>query len=164
MAVPSESSAEAEVHRIQDVLHDVDGPPARLRQALLRLRLLGPLPVEVLRRTLVGKSVSSLGARAPDKDVKRLAQELDNIVQDTKTTHSGMAQRELPEHLDHLSSWASGWRCVEKQEKARPLAPLASSEFAVMPPAQDRRRTAPQRTPSLRRLSVLFFDVGRRAL
>lgn len=62
--------------------------------------------------------------------LRRLSQELDNIIQDTKTTHSGMAQRELPEHLDHLSSWASGWRCVERQEKARPLAPLLRALFA----------------------------------
>jgi len=63
--------------------------------------------------------------------LRRLAQELDHVVQETATTHRGMAQRDLPEHLDHLGNWASGWRCVEgRQEKPRTLGPLLSAFFA----------------------------------
>jgi len=63
--------------------------------------------------------------------LRRLAQELDHVVQEAATAHRVMAQRDLPEHLDHLGNWASGWRCVEKkQEKPRPLGPLLSAFFA----------------------------------
>jgi hypothetical protein len=64
--------------------------------------------------------------------LRRLAQELDHIVQETATAHRGMAQRDLPEHLDHLGNWASGWRCVErKQEKPRPLGSPLSAFFVA---------------------------------
>jgi len=63
--------------------------------------------------------------------LRRLGQELDNIVQETDTAHRGMARRDFPEHLDHLGNWAVGWRCVaKKQEKPRPLGPLLSAFFA----------------------------------
>jgi len=63
--------------------------------------------------------------------LRRLAQELDHIVQESATTHRGMAQRDLPGYLDHLGTFASGWRCVEgKPEKPPPLGPLLSALFA----------------------------------
>jgi len=53
---------------------------------------------------------------------------------DTETGYrwaENAGQGDLPEHIDHLGNWASGWRCVErKQEKARPLGPLLSAFFA----------------------------------
>jgi hypothetical protein len=62
--------------------------------------------------------------------LRRLAQDLDEFVQERRTVHRGMQQRELPEHLDHLSNWASGWRCAEKQDRPQPLGPLLTALFA----------------------------------
>jgi len=63
--------------------------------------------------------------------LRRLAQELDHVVQEAATAHRSMEQRDLPEHLDHLGNWASGWRCEKrKQAKSRPFGPLLSAFFA----------------------------------
>lgn len=62
--------------------------------------------------------------------LRRVAQELEHIVDEHRSTHRSMEQRELPENLDHLANWATGWRCSEKKERQLPLAPLLNALFA----------------------------------
>lgn len=61
--------------------------------------------------------------------LRRVSQELEQIVRESNNAHLGMAQRELPKHLDHLANWASGWRCLEDQERQSTLAPLLKALF-----------------------------------
>lgn len=47
--------------------------------------------------------------------LRRIAQELNGIVQEERSFGKGLVQRALPAraaHFDHLASWAAGWRTV----------------------------------------------------
>jgi hypothetical protein len=43
--------------------------------------------------------------------LRRVVQELGQIVDERKSTSHGLVQKMLPENLEHLATWASGWQC-----------------------------------------------------
>uniref|UniRef100_A0A7S1PXM6 Uncharacterized protein n=1 Tax=Alexandrium catenella TaxID=2925 RepID=A0A7S1PXM6_ALECA len=44
--------------------------------------------------------------------LRRIALDLNSIVQEERSVGKGLVQRAVPAHLDHLASWAAGWRTV----------------------------------------------------
>lgn len=52
--------------------------------------------------------------------LRRVLQELTKIVQEDRTGSKSLIQRPFPAHLDHLSSWASGWRFSETEAWTHP--------------------------------------------
>jgi hypothetical protein len=47
--------------------------------------------------------------------LRRVLQELGSIVNEDKSGNKGLVQRTFPAHLDHLSSWASGWKFSDSE-------------------------------------------------
>lgn len=70
-------SGETEILELKSVLEDAKCSQDGLMQALQRLKGLGPLPVDVLKKSLIGKSVKHLTTRTPYEKVKVLAQDLE---------------------------------------------------------------------------------------
>lgn len=66
-----------EILELKTTLEHVKSPQKSLLQALHRLKLLGPLPVDVLKRTMIGKSVKSLTTKTPYQEVRLIAQQLE---------------------------------------------------------------------------------------
>lgn len=56
--------------------------------------------------------------------LRRVLQELGKIVSEDCNISRGLMQRPLPAHLDHLASWASGWRFAETE-----YAPTAAAKI-----------------------------------
>lgn len=91
----------------------------------VNLIVLGDSPAEIeaaqtATKVLYGKSVVKTVKfkEAPSVNellgqLRRVLQELGNIVQEERSGNKGLVQRTFPAHLDHLSSWASGWRLSE---------------------------------------------------
>jgi hypothetical protein len=46
--------------------------------------------------------------------LRRVAKELEQLVQHEESVHRNLIPRVLPAHLDYLSSWASGWQLSEE--------------------------------------------------
>jgi len=69
--------SDAEILQLKSALENATCSQSSLLHALQHLKGLGPLPIDTLKRTMIGKSVKNLTTRTPYQDVKHLAQELE---------------------------------------------------------------------------------------
>jgi len=65
--------------------------------------------------------------------LRRVVQDLRQIVEDGHNMKRSLVQRAVPSHLDHLAAWASGWRLSEKKAQNNPCALALPAFWPLFP-------------------------------
>lgn len=83
---------------------------AEIEAARAAGRLLGKSSLVKTVKFKEGPSVNELVGQ-----LRRMALDLGQVVQQAESVHRNLVLRPLPAHLDYLSSWASGWKFSEER-------------------------------------------------
>jgi hypothetical protein len=78
-------------------------------------RVLGKTSLVKTVKFKEGPSVNELVGQ-----LRRVALDLAEVVQQQESMHRDLVQRPLPSHLDYLASWASGWKFSEEKTLLMP--------------------------------------------
>jgi hypothetical protein len=91
--------------------------PAEIEAARAAGRILGKPSLVKTVKFKEGPSVNELVGQ-----LRRVAQELGQVVNQEESMHRSLIQRPLPANLDYLASWAYGWKfCEEKPAQITPI-------------------------------------------